>query len=175
MTSAATPNLFTRSSHWLDRALGAVAAVIMFAMMAVTFVDVLGRYVFNQPLPGAFESIQIMMGTLIFSALPLVSAKEEHVTVDIIHSFLSPRRRRILDILVNAIGAGVMALLAWRVWLKAGQVVSYGDATPILKIPMGWVVYFMALMTVVSVVILFANMIRHIRRRPGRHPAAAND
>ncbi len=38
----------------LDKCLMAIIAVVMFAMMAVTFVDVTGRYVINAPIPGGF-------------------------------------------------------------------------------------------------------------------------
>ncbi|MDQ4059994.1 MAG: TRAP transporter small permease, partial [Pseudomonadota bacterium] len=37
----------------------AVAAALLFAMMIVTTIDVVGRYVFAQPLPGASEISQI--------------------------------------------------------------------------------------------------------------------
>ena len=39
---------------WLDRALGASAAVLLFCLMALTTADVIGRYIFNSPLRGAF-------------------------------------------------------------------------------------------------------------------------
>jgi TRAP-type C4-dicarboxylate transport system permease small subunit len=35
---------------WLDRALGAAAAVLLLGLVAITTADVIGRYIFNWPL-----------------------------------------------------------------------------------------------------------------------------
>ena len=40
---------------WLERALGVIAGSVLFAMMMLTAVDVVGRYVFNHPVTGAFR------------------------------------------------------------------------------------------------------------------------
>lgn len=153
--------------HRLDQALGLIAAIDLFAMMVVTFVDVLGRYLFSRPLPGAFEIIQIMMAVLIFTGLPLVSAKEAHVTVDLIHAVLTRGVRRLLDIVVNGAGTVVLGVIAWRMWIKAGQIAAYNDNTPVLHIPMAPIVYFMCVMSAITAAALLLNTIRHVRHRHG--------
>jgi len=42
-------------------------------MMVLTFVDVVGRYLLNRPLRGAFELTELGLVVLIFAGLPLVS------------------------------------------------------------------------------------------------------
>ena len=58
------------------------------------------------------------MGVLIFTSLPLVTLRREHVTVDmlehLIPGFMRVGYQVVLD-LVSAAGAGV---IGWRVWLK---------------------------------------------------------
>ena len=73
---------------WAGRLLGVVAAIDLFAMMMLTFIDVTGRKLtgtvaFAKPVYGAYEITELLMGVLIFSALPLVTAREGHVTIDI--------------------------------------------------------------------------------------------
>ena len=58
---------------WFDVALGAAASLLLLVMMLLTFADVLGRYVFNTPLRGAFEITELALLSLIFAGLPLVS------------------------------------------------------------------------------------------------------
>ena len=41
-----------RFDRAVQSALGALTAVVLFAMMALTCVDVVGRYLFNRPVPG---------------------------------------------------------------------------------------------------------------------------
>ena len=69
--------------QWTDRVLGFVAAAVLFAMMTLTFVDVFGRKFFTKPIYGAYEITEFLMGMLIFSALPLVTARQGHVTIDV--------------------------------------------------------------------------------------------
>ena len=133
-----------------DAALGFAASAILFAMMMVTFVDVIGRYVFNRPLNGAFEVTELMLLVLIFAGLPLVSHADEHVTMDFIDHVLTPGGRRIVIAIAQLICAATMLGLAWLIWVKAGKIAAYGDTTDVLRILVGPFVYFMAAMIALS-------------------------
>jgi TRAP-type C4-dicarboxylate transport system permease small subunit len=133
-----------------DAVLGVAASAILFAMMALTFVDVVARYVFNRPLRGGFEVTELLLLVLIFAGLPLVSHADEHVTMDFIDRWLGPAARRGLNRLIHAVVAALMFFMAWQVWIRAGRVSSYGDATDVLRIAYGPFVYFMAAMLVLA-------------------------
>ena len=130
----------------VEATLGVAASAILFAMMLLTFVDVVARYVFNRPLRGAFEVTELMLVVLIFAGLPLVSYAGEHALMDFIDRLLGARQQRLLERLVQAACAAVMFLLAWLVWLKADRIWAYRDATDVLRIVYGPFVYFMAVM-----------------------------
>ena len=130
----------------LDAALGVAASAILFALMLITFADVVSRYLFNWPLRGAFEATELMLLVLIFAGLPLVSHADEHVTMDFIDRMLTPRATAALVRVVHALCAAVMFFLAWQVWIKATRIAGYGDTTDVLRIPVGPFVYFMAAM-----------------------------
>jgi TRAP-type C4-dicarboxylate transport system permease small subunit len=135
--------------RWERRAeiiLGVAASAILFAMMLLTFVDVVARYLFNRPVRGAFEVTELMLVVLIFAGLPLVSYADEHVTMDFIDRLLRPGARARLGRGVHVVTAAIMALLAWLVWLKADRIWSYRDATDVLRIVYGPFVYFVAVM-----------------------------
>jgi len=138
---------------WLDRALGVAAAILLFCLMAITTVDVIGRYIFNWPLRGAFEITELLLLTLIFAGLPLVSRADERVTLDFIDALLGDRCRRILRRLVDVVCGLIILGLAWRVFVKAGKISGYGDTTDVLFIPVGPFVYFMALMVLVTAIV----------------------
>jgi TRAP-type transport system small permease protein len=124
--------------------LGVAASAILFAMMTLTFVDVVARYVFNRPVGGAFEVTELMLVVLIFAGLPLVSYADEHVTMDFVDRLLRPSARARLKRGVHVVTAAIMVLLAWLVWLKADRIWGYRDATDVLRIVYGPFVYFMA-------------------------------
>jgi len=129
-----------------DAVLGIAASAILFAMMCLTFVDVVARYVFNRPIRGAFEVTELMLLVLIFAGLPLVSHADEHVTMDFIDRWLAPAARRRLARLMHLAVAALMLFMAWQVWIKAGRISSYGDTTDVLRIVYGPFVYFSAAM-----------------------------
>ena len=129
-----------------DAILGGAASAILLAMMLLTVVDVVGRYVFNRPLRGAFEITELMLVVLIFAGLPLVSYADEHAVMDFIDRLLWPDAQRALRRAVQVACAAFMFLLAWLVWLKADRIWAYRDATDVLRIVYGPFVYFMAVM-----------------------------
>ena len=129
-----------------DAVLGIAASAILFAMMCLTFIDVLARYVFNRPIRGAFELTELALLVLIFAGLPLVSHADEHVTMDFIDRWLTANGRIFLNRIMNLLVAALMLFMAWQVWIRAARVSSYGDTTDVLRIGYGPFVYFMAAM-----------------------------
>ena len=129
----------------VEALLGVAASMILLAMMALTTVDVVARYVFNRPLRGAFEITELLLLVLIFAGLPLVSFTNEHAVMDFIDRLLGRRSLRGLQGLVELASALLMFGLAWLTWRKADRIWAYRDATDVLRIVYGPFVYFMAL------------------------------
>jgi len=150
MTTAPTPSRPSEAGAWLDRALGAAAAVLLFGLMMLTTADVIGRSIFILPLRGAFEITGLLLLTLIFAGLPLASRADEHVTLDFIDMILTDGGRLFVRRLVDLICGLLILGLAWRVWIKAGKIAGYGDTTEVLRLPVAPFVYFMAVMVAVT-------------------------
>ena len=142
----------------VEALLGVAASAILFAMMVLTFVDVVARYLFSRPVRGAFEVTELMLVVLIFAGLPLVSYANEHAVMDFIDRLLPPKGQRALIAFVHLVCAAVLVLLAWLVWLKADKIWAYRDATDVLRILYGPFVYFMALMIALTAVIHLVRM-----------------
>jgi TRAP-type C4-dicarboxylate transport system permease small subunit len=137
----------------VEALLGVAASTILAAMMLLTTVDVVARYVFNRPLRGAFEITELLLVVLIFAGLPLVSLSNEHAVMDFVDRLLGRRGLRRLECAVQAVNAGFMVLLARLVWLKADRIWAYRDATDVLRIVYGPFVYFMALALALAAII----------------------
>ena len=115
-------------------------------MMVLTFFDVVGRYLLNRPIRGAFEITELGLLVLIFAGLPLVSHADEHVTMDFIDRMLPQALARAWIRVIHAVCAAIMFFLAWQVWIKANRIASYADTTDVLRVTISPFVYFMALM-----------------------------
>ena len=143
----------TRVRGWLMRALGVIASVVLFVMMMLTAVDVVGRYVLNRPVPGAFELTEMMLAALIYCGLPLVSQRREHIVIDTFDQFMSRGVKRGLDIAAEVLCSASLFGLAWLVFGRAARVLAYGDTTTVLRLPLAPVAYLMAAMLLATAVI----------------------
>lgn len=151
-----------RRTQYADRLLGGAASIILLAMMLLTVADVVGRYLFNRPVRGAFEVTELMMVVLIFAGLPLVSYSDEHAVMDFVDRLLGPAGRLALWRAVQVLCAAFMLLLAWLLWLKAARISAYRDTTDVLRIPYGPFVYLMAIMVGVAGVL---HLYKAVERR----------
>ena len=136
-----------------DAILGVAASALLFAMMCLTFVDVVGRYLFSSPIRGGFEITELTLLVLIFAGLPLVSHGDEHVTMDFIDRMLPPRALNVLVRVVHALVAAMFFFLTWQMLIKAGRISAYGDTTDVLRITVGPFVYFMAAMILLTALV----------------------
>jgi TRAP-type C4-dicarboxylate transport system permease small subunit len=154
---------------WFDRAivptLGYVAAVVMFCLMLLTCVDVVGRYFLNRPLPGGFELTEMLLAALIFAGLPLVSLRNEHVTVDLFDPVTPDWLFRIQHVVACAIGFACTGYLGWRLWLRAEHMYRAGETTAQLKIKLAYLTYSMSVLMAFTAVALLVLAFR----RPQRH------
>ena len=152
-------NRMERSVERLLAPLGWLMAIDLIGMMMLTVVDVIGRYIFNNPIPGSAEVIGLMMGVLVFGTLPLASLRNEHILIDVLDNFLFPgARKRVQQVVFQFASAMVMAFIAWRLWIKAAELASYRDTTMFLQVPLAPMAYFMAVLSgVTALVLLFLS------------------
>jgi TRAP-type C4-dicarboxylate transport system permease small subunit len=131
-----------------------IAAAGLFAMMMVTVVDVVGRYVFRAPLVASFELTEYLMGLLVFLALPLVSMRGDHIRIGLLDRHLGSTWKRIRDRAAGLLAGAVCGLLAWRVIVLAARLAGYGDSTQTLRIPLAPLAFFIGASLAVSGVLL---------------------
>ncbi|HET7340475.1 MAG TPA: TRAP transporter small permease [Methylomirabilota bacterium] len=148
-----------RTPH-ADLVLGVAASAVLFAMMLLTVVDVVARYVFSRPLRGAFEVTELMLVVLIFADLPLVAFADEHAVMDFIDRPLGPRGRARLERAVQIFNAAFMFLLAGLMWRKADRIWAYRDTSDVLRIAYGPFVYFMAATLALAGLLHLARSVR---------------
>jgi TRAP-type C4-dicarboxylate transport system permease small subunit len=138
-----------------------ITAFGLFAMMMVTVVDVIGRYLFRAPLPAGFELTEYLMGVLVFLALPVVSLRGEHVSITLIDGLLGPRATRIRDRVLGVLAGVVCAGVAWAVFGLASRMAAYGDGTQTLGLPLAPLAMLVTASLVVCGAILAITPFRH--------------
>lgn len=127
-----------------------LAALALFAMMVMTFADVMLRSAFNTPIEAATELIRILMAIIVFSVLPVVSARGMHISVDLLDRYFSGWTERLRDGLMALICGAMLWWPAERVVALAERARSYGDVTEYLAIPQFYIGWMIAIMTYIT-------------------------
>ncbi|WP_354410143.1 TRAP transporter small permease [Marinobacterium sp. MBR-111] len=131
----------------------------MFLMMALTLVDVMGRYLFSMPVTGAFEVTELMLAAVIFLGLPLVTAEGGHIAVDILDSALSDWVQAVQYWVIGVVNVLAFGIFSWMLWEHAFKVLRYEDSTAVLEISYAWLAFLMAITASVSAFILLIQML----------------
>ena len=149
----------------LEALCGALAAAALFGIMWLTLFDVGGRKLVSSSVPGSLELTEMMMVLVVFAGLPLVSLRGEHVVFDSLDPLLEHWVRRAQGFVVELLCAAALAGVAWLMWVKAGNMIDYGDTSAQLKIPQGPFVYLMsvlcALTALVHLLLIFTPTSHH--------------
>jgi TRAP-type C4-dicarboxylate transport system permease small subunit len=139
--------------RFLAPLLGYVAAALLFILMIFTCVDVFGRYFFNRPVIGGFELTQIFLAVLIFAGLPLITLRNEQITVDLFDSIVPKWARGVQYAVVQLVGALITALLARQLWGRGDQLALMRDTTVEYQIPLSYVAYTMSILMGVTALV----------------------
>jgi TRAP-type transport system small permease protein len=134
----------------LELLCGLLSGSALFAIMALTFFDVLGRKLAGNSIPGSLELTELLMVVVIFGALPLVSERGEHVEFDSLDPWLPQWLRRAQAVIVHLLCAAVLLAVAWLMWTKAGQFLDNGETTAQLRILKAPFLYGMAVLCAVT-------------------------
>ncbi len=134
--------------------LGLATMLVLLSMTGLTVVDVVARYLFNRPVNGAFELTEMMLATVIFLAMPLTTAKGEHIEVQLLNPVKMGLIDKVMTYLPLTVSAIVFAVVARQVWLHAMKLASDGAVTNSLSIPLSSIGYLAAASCALSAVII---------------------
>ncbi len=137
------------------------AAALLFIMM-VTFIDVFMSNLFASPITGSAEMVMFAMAILIFSAFPLVTLREQHISVGILHGRLSGFWLRLQRSVILGISLLACMGMTWQLWRDGSQLSSQQQATMVLELPLGPLNYFMSALSGVSALALLILLMRHL-------------
>jgi TRAP-type C4-dicarboxylate transport system permease small subunit len=129
---------------------GLLSGGALFAIMALTFLDVAGRKLLDNSIPGSLELTELLMVIVIFAALPLVSLRGEHVLFDSMDASMPPRLLTLQKAVVHLLIATALLGLAWLMWKTGAEFAQTGETTAQLKFPKAPFIYGMAVLCAIS-------------------------
>ena len=148
-------SILTNAFRHLESALIYLACLALFILMALTFTDVVLRSALNSPVESATELTRLLMAIMVFSVLPAVSIRNQHIVVDLLDGVIGEGIVASIKSVFISLICGVMLLWpAQRVVVLAERARDYGDVTEYLHIPQFYIAWFIAIMTFVTAALL---------------------
>jgi len=130
----------------LETLCGLLAGIALFAIMVLTFLDVGGRKLLSNSVPGSLEMTELLMVVVIFSALPLVSERGEHIVFDSLDALWPSWLRSIQLRVVHLVCAVALVALGWLMWKTGVDFGQSGETTAQLGIPKSPFIYGMGVL-----------------------------
>ncbi len=149
--------------------LAVVSGLILLALIGLTFVDVVLRYVFSAPYLGAKDLLQMGMVVVISLAFPFTWRIGGHIVVDLIPDYGLRALTATRDLVVRLIGIVIFALLAWRAWVRADDAVLFNEATNMIDLPFRPFFLVLAIAAAFQAVVLCVEGVRVVIGLPLDH------
>ncbi len=111
----------------LARATHVISAFWVLVLAVIIFVDVMGRYLFSQPLLGATEIISNSVVSITFLQLPLAIYRGGMIRSTLVYDALGPSGQRALRTLAYLLGLLFFLGTAFSAWGPAVEALGVGE------------------------------------------------
>ena len=148
------------TTAWLARTTHVVSAFWVLVLAGIILVDVVGRYLFSQPLLGATEIIANSVVSITFLQLPLAIYQGGMIRSTLLYDAVGERVRRVLRTLAGVLGLAFFigtAFSAWGPALEALAVSEY-EGEGALRVPT-YPVRFLVVATSIFAAWVYAHLL----------------
>jgi TRAP-type C4-dicarboxylate transport system permease small subunit len=90
-----------------------LAALVVASLVGVLCYEVFMRYVIHKPPAWAWEVAESILCLIAFLSAAWLLREDGHVSVDIVHSHLSPRLKILSSIVTSALGMIICLIIGW--------------------------------------------------------------
>ena len=134
------------------------ACFVLVAILAITFFDVVGRTLFGRALVGAVETIELLMGVLVFFGLALTELHRRHVNVETFQNLFPKPIFRLSTIINCFIAVVVVGLMSWRLIIKALETWEEQEFTQVWHLPFWPSAFLMTLGLLLFLLVLLVHL-----------------
>ncbi len=114
----------------------AIVGALILAGIAVNFANVIGRYVFLQPLIWADETMVYIMVWTVFMGAVLVSFEGQHLKMDFFSILLPSPWKEVINGIATVSFLAVCVFVVPQTWTVVKLVWNFGQRSVVAEIPM---------------------------------------
>ncbi|MDP2916322.1 MAG: TRAP transporter large permease subunit [Dehalococcoidia bacterium] len=148
----------------LSRMVNGIGAGVLAAMMFLIAADVVLRYVFNSPIPGALDMSEFMLIIVFFLGVAYVGVKKGHVAVDLVTSRLSPKPREVLSSVTAFLSLLLFSMLIWRTVAYAMWSWETGATSLMLRAPLMPFILLIAFGSLLLAIVLLGDFLNALAK-----------
>lgn len=108
--------LILRLEHWTSRVALVLACVMLTIASSLGVFQVFTRFVLEQPAEWTEVLIRFSLIWMVFLACPIAFRQGAMISVDALYRVVSPRLRRILDMVISLAALALMIIILWWGW-----------------------------------------------------------
>lgn len=139
------------------------SSAMLMAMMVLTFVDVMGRYVFAQPVFGGSEILSAMLAFIVFAGLGITNARDDHIVLELVDHHVRRLMGKTYDVMIQGFSILAMALIAGVLSTAALEAWHYDARSYVLGIPTWMTVAAISALAILSVISQIAGVLLMLR------------
>lgn len=121
--------------HGLEKALNYVAATLLFSMMLLACAEVVARKIFNSPIHGQADLVEIAIPTMGFFGLAYCQRVAGHVRMEIVVNMLKGRAFWLFEFVSNFATIIICGLMAYGSYFHFLRAYEIGDSTMDVELP----------------------------------------
>lgn len=140
-------------------------------MVLLIFVNVVGRYVFNYTFVSFEEIARILFVWCTYLGSAVAIRDGTHIRVDVIINILTPRVRKVVDIIANLL-VDFILILTIRVMMNL-VMVNITNPLPLTRIPYGVVQAIIPVSMVIMLIVNIIKLIQMFKKQPEKEGGEA--
>jgi len=120
----------------ITNTLRAVAMGVLVILMLLGATDVIGRYLLDKPIRGAYSISEVLLVAIVFFGWAYTLSVGGHVRLDTVVSRFRPRPQPIIGFITSFIALVIFSLITWRSALKAIATARTFEVIDVVEIPL---------------------------------------
>lgn len=114
-----------------------LCVIIFIAMVILTFLQVLSRFVFNLSLGWTEEVSRFLFIWLVYLSAAMGAKHRRHIRVELIDQFLPRSIAKWAGLVSDLLWIGYALVVAYLGWGVAQMIMGHGQLSPAVQLPMG--------------------------------------
>jgi TRAP-type C4-dicarboxylate transport system permease small subunit len=130
--------LIGRVLNKVSRFFAVCAGIMLILMSLMSLASIVGRSLFDKPVLGDYELVQMMSAIAVTMSLPFCQMIRGHIIVDFFTTGMPARVNKTLDIIASLVLAVAAFVFTWRITLGMFELRANGDGSMLLNLPTWW-------------------------------------